>query len=59
MPHIARTRHPRDTPPMPPTPNLDALAADARDALAAAGDEDCVEAWRVASVRVLDWRRRA
>ena len=35
---------------MTPTPNLDALASDARAALAAAGDEDAVEAWRVATL---------
>ena len=35
---------------MTPAPDLDALAADARDALAAAGDEDAVEAWRVATL---------
>ena len=33
-----------------PNPNLDALAADARAALAAAGDEDAGEAWRVATL---------
>ena len=35
---------------MTPTPNLDALASDARATLAAAGDEDAVEAWRVATL---------
>ena len=50
---VAHIRPPRHTPSMTPTPTLDALAADARAALAAAGDEAC------AVLDALTWLGRA